>query len=103
MRKAPAIKSSKPTAAHKSNNHNKSELLDGELFEFLSKALLTLNKSFQNLPEFKNAVPESKRLSDVLTATADRLRDNYPYFHPLYAGQMLKPRTPSLNLRMPWR
>src|SRR5205823_7749199 len=22
---------------------------------------------------------------------ANRLRDNYPYFHPLYAGQMLKP------------
>jgi tyrosine decarboxylase/aspartate 1-decarboxylase len=27
----------------------------------------------------------------VLNATAERLHDNYPYFHPLYAGQMLKP------------
>src|ERR1039457_5502021 len=26
----------------------------------------------------------------VLEAVAHRLRDNYPYFHPLYAGQMLK-------------
>jgi glutamate/tyrosine decarboxylase-like PLP-dependent enzyme len=26
-----------------------------------------------------------------LNATAQRLQDNYPYFHPLYAGQMLKP------------
>jgi tyrosine decarboxylase / aspartate 1-decarboxylase len=25
---------------------------------------------------------------------AHRLGDNYPYFHPLYAGQMLKPPHP---------
>jgi len=31
------------------------------------------------------------RLAEVLCATAERLQDNYPYFHPLYAGQMLKP------------
>jgi glutamate/tyrosine decarboxylase-like PLP-dependent enzyme len=31
------------------------------------------------------------RLAEVLAATAERLQDNYPYFHPLYAGQMLKP------------
>src|SRR6201997_1812962 len=30
----------------------------------------------------------------VLAATAQRLADNYPYFHPLYAGQMLKPPHP---------
>jgi glutamate/tyrosine decarboxylase-like PLP-dependent enzyme len=30
----------------------------------------------------------------VLEATAQRLADNYPYFHPLYAGQMLKPPHP---------
>jgi glutamate/tyrosine decarboxylase-like PLP-dependent enzyme len=27
----------------------------------------------------------------VLLQVAERLQDNYPYFHPLYAGQMLKP------------
>lgn len=26
---------------------------------------------------------------------AERMRDNYPYFHPLYAGQMLKPPHPA--------
>jgi len=31
-------------------------------------------------------------------ATADRLQDNYPYFHPLYAGQMLKPPHPVARL-----
>ncbi|MEO6966720.1 MAG: aminotransferase class I/II-fold pyridoxal phosphate-dependent enzyme, partial [Acidobacteriaceae bacterium] len=30
----------------------------------------------------------------VLRETAVRLRENYPYFHPLYAGQMLKPPHP---------
>ena len=35
---------------------------------------------------------------EVLTATAKRLQDNYPYFHPLYAGQMLKPPHPVAQL-----
>jgi glutamate/tyrosine decarboxylase-like PLP-dependent enzyme len=33
-------------------------------------------------------------MSRVLEETAHRLGDNYPYFHPLYAGQMLKPPHP---------
>ena len=33
-----------------------------------------------------------------LGATAERLQDNYPYFHPLYAGQMLKPPHPVARL-----
>jgi glutamate/tyrosine decarboxylase-like PLP-dependent enzyme len=42
------------------------------------------------------SVSPSTRLpwSWVLGAVASRLRDNYPYFHPLYAGQMLKPPHP---------
>jgi glutamate/tyrosine decarboxylase-like PLP-dependent enzyme len=35
---------------------------------------------------------------EVLNEVADRLRDNYPYFHPLYAGQMLKPPHPVARL-----
>ncbi len=30
----------------------------------------------------------------AVEALADRLRDNYPFFHPRYAGQMLKPPHP---------
>ena len=33
-------------------------------------------------------------MAAVLEETARRLGDNYPYFHPLYAGQMLKPPHP---------
>jgi glutamate/tyrosine decarboxylase-like PLP-dependent enzyme len=35
-----------------------------------------------------------ERAQEVLTETARRLQDNFPYFHPLYAGQMLKPPHP---------
>jgi len=98
MRKVSVSKSSKSAVTHKSDNKNKSDLLNSKRFEFLSNALLALNESFQNLPDFKNTAPGSERLGDVLTATAQRLRDNYPYFHPLYAGQMLKPPHPVAQL-----
>lgn len=37
-------------------------------------------------------------LAGVLMRVADRLQDNYPYAHPLYAGQMLKPPHPVARL-----
>ncbi|HMV51541.1 MAG TPA: aminotransferase class V-fold PLP-dependent enzyme [Blastocatellia bacterium] len=36
------------------------------------------------------AVPEAKA-NAVLAVLLDRLQDNYPFWHPSYAGQMLKP------------
>ncbi len=33
-------------------------------------------------------------MASVLSEVATRMADNYPYFHPLYAGQMLKPPHP---------
>jgi tyrosine decarboxylase / aspartate 1-decarboxylase len=33
-------------------------------------------------------------MTPVLAEVATRMGDNYPYFHPLYAGQMLKPPHP---------
>ena len=72
--------------------------MNREHFELLSNAQLALNKSFEHLSEFKNPVPGSEGLSDVIAATAERLRDNFPYFHPLYAGQMLKPPHPIAQL-----
>jgi glutamate/tyrosine decarboxylase-like PLP-dependent enzyme len=35
-----------------------------------------------------------KRLAPILAEVAERMADNYPYFHPLYAGQMLRPPHP---------
>ncbi|MDJ0698959.1 MAG: aminotransferase class I/II-fold pyridoxal phosphate-dependent enzyme [Woeseiaceae bacterium] len=58
--------------------------------ELLSEALETLEAGFRQLPSF---TPEFdiERARDVLQATATRMQDNYPYHHPQYAGQMLKP------------
>jgi glutamate/tyrosine decarboxylase-like PLP-dependent enzyme len=38
------------------------------------------------------------RFDTVLAELSERLRDNYPYFHPCYAGQMLKPPHPIASL-----
>src|SRR5258708_14495865 len=34
-------------------------------------------------------------LGEALARLTDRLQDNYPFFHPRYAGQMLKPPHPA--------
>jgi glutamate/tyrosine decarboxylase-like PLP-dependent enzyme len=36
-----------------------------------------------------------ERFASVFTDFTERLRDNYPFFHPSYAGQMLKPPHPA--------
>ena len=60
----------------------------------LAPALERLRSQFAGLPDPHLAPPAMDRAAEVLTQTADRLADNYPYFHPLYAGQMLKPPHP---------
>ncbi|MET0233191.1 MAG: aminotransferase class I/II-fold pyridoxal phosphate-dependent enzyme [Kibdelosporangium sp.] len=35
------------------------------------------------------------RFAEVFARFTDRLKDNYPFFHPRYAGQMLKPPHPA--------
>jgi glutamate/tyrosine decarboxylase-like PLP-dependent enzyme len=59
----------------------------------LSRATELLEAEFGRLPAFETAV-DTAAIAEVLEATAHRLADNYPYFHPLYAGQMLKPPHP---------
>jgi glutamate/tyrosine decarboxylase-like PLP-dependent enzyme len=56
----------------------------------LSRATELLEAEFGALPAFE-ATADLESVARVLQATAHRLGDNYPYFHPLYAGQMLKP------------
>jgi len=61
-------------------------------------AAAKLAEGFGALPEYSASVAGAERIDDVLALTAERLRDNYPYFHPLYAGQMLKPPHPVARL-----
>src|SRR5215510_14959392 len=66
-------------------------MLDRESLEVLGAAARTLDAGFQSLPSYEAVIPASDRVAKVLDETARRMQDNYPYFHPLYAGQMLKP------------
>jgi tyrosine decarboxylase / aspartate 1-decarboxylase len=62
--------------------------------ELLVPALEKLDDGFAGLPNPGLEPPGMERAAAVLAETAERLHDNYPYFHPLYAGQMLKPPHP---------
>ncbi|HEX4309319.1 MAG TPA: aminotransferase class I/II-fold pyridoxal phosphate-dependent enzyme [Acidobacteriaceae bacterium] len=62
--------------------------------ELLAEALDRLDREFATLPRFAAEIPGERHMASVLAEAALRLGDNYPYFHPLYAGQMLKPPHP---------
>ena len=59
----------------------------------LTEALGQMEKGFANLPDVSVSY-DSEKLRSVLLEAATRMQDNYPYFHPQYAGQMLKPPHP---------
>ena len=59
----------------------------------LARALPQLEASFRNLPAAEPS-PAIDAMAAVMSQVAERMADNYPYFHPLYAGQMLKPPHP---------
>ena len=62
------------------------------------EAVKKLESGFIALPEFSPTAYDENRLLNILKTAAERLHDNYPYFHPLYAGQMLKPPHPIARL-----
>jgi tyrosine decarboxylase / aspartate 1-decarboxylase len=61
--------------------------------ELLRRATEKLEAEFAALPDYA-ADADAGAMGEVLASVAHRLGDNYPYFHPLYAGQMLKPPHP---------
>ena len=65
-------------------------MLERDSLKVLEEALSILEQGFAAMPEFK-ATPLPPKGREVLLETARRMQDNYPYPHPLYAGQMLKP------------
>lgn len=58
--------------------------------ELLRGALAKLAEGYQELPPFTPAF-DTDAAAQVLQLVAERMHDNYPYYHPQYAGQMLKP------------
>lgn len=66
--------------------------LEKESIELLTKAIEKLESGF-NLPELDHQF-DSGKMEEVILEVAERMQNNYPYFHPLFAGQMLKPPHP---------
>ena len=75
--------------------------LDEDSIALLREALERLQQGFAHLPTVAPhtaASHDPANLRRVLLEVASRLHDNYPYFHPDYAGQMLKPPHPVARL-----
>lgn len=65
-------------------------MINKQELALLQASLATLAEGSDDLPEFTPDFDEQQAAA-VLQAVAERMQDNYPYYHPLYAGQMLKP------------
>ncbi len=68
--------------------------LEETSLRLVTEALKKLDDGFGSLPATSNDFAQDSRLAAVMTEVAAKMQDNYPYFHPLYAGQMLKPPHP---------
>ncbi|MGA7852801.1 MAG: aminotransferase class I/II-fold pyridoxal phosphate-dependent enzyme [Candidatus Acidiferrales bacterium] len=68
--------------------------LEDASLRLLKDALKKLDDGFASLPAISADAAHDPRLAAVMNEVAAKMQDNYPYFHPLYAGQMLKPPHP---------
>ncbi len=64
----------------------------------LRAAVERLAEGFAGLPSLDSRSADADEIRRILGEAAARLHDNFPYFHPLYAGQMLKPPHPVARL-----
>jgi tyrosine decarboxylase/aspartate 1-decarboxylase len=72
-------------------------MLELQSLALLQEAAEFLEQGFADLPAFQTET-DVAAMRAVLLAVAARMQDNYPYPHPLYAGQMLKPPHPLARL-----
>lgn len=72
-------------------------MLHPQEIELLKRALDTLASGWKDLPPFTQDI-DWDAVAPVLEQVASDMQDNYPYGHPLYAGQMLKPPHPVARL-----
>jgi len=71
---------------------------DPRELSILEDAMRHLGAGFDRLPATSDAGTDDARMREALLAAAERMRDNFPYHHPLYIGQMLKPPHPVARL-----
>jgi len=65
-------------------------MINAAELRLLKLTLDTLAEGYADLPEFTPDF-DVESAGKVLQVVAQRMQDNYPYYHPRYAGQMLKP------------
>ena len=58
--------------------------------QILQKALDKVKEGFLSFPDSLDD-ENSGKVEEILLKVAERMQDNFPYFQPQYAGQMLKP------------
>ena len=68
--------------------------LEENSLRLLKDSLEKMDEGFASLPAISADATQDPRLATVMNEVAAKMQDNYPYFHPLYAGQMLKPPHP---------
>jgi glutamate/tyrosine decarboxylase-like PLP-dependent enzyme len=69
-----------------------------DLQRWLSEGLAAVGdweQSFGPYQPHESLQVSDERMAEVFGEFTGRLRDNYPFFHPAYAGQMLKPPHPA--------
>jgi glutamate/tyrosine decarboxylase-like PLP-dependent enzyme len=71
--------------------------LERESLSLLDEMLDLIDEGFAGLPD-ADCDYDRRAMREVLLEVAGRMQDNYPYFNPLYAGQMLKPPHPVARL-----
>jgi tyrosine decarboxylase / aspartate 1-decarboxylase len=76
----------------------RADFLASESADVLRAAVERLSEGFTGLPSTHVPIPGGAEIARLLEEVATRLQNNYPYFHPLYAGQMLKPPHPAARL-----
>ncbi len=72
-----------------------------DLRDWLSQVVGSVQRWQSEYPPFETHPSlrvSDQRFADAFGKFAERMRGNYPYFHPLYAGQMLKPPHPVARL-----
>ena len=70
------------------------QIFEKDSLDILHSALDELEKGFAELPSAVTPIADKQAFEKVILKVAKRLKNNFPYFHPLYAGQMLKPPHP---------
>ena len=66
--------------------------------DWLSRAVAAIGRWEASFPPFDrhpSLEVSAERFAAAFDTFTQRLRENYPYFHPSYAGQMLKPAHPA--------